>query len=76
MHVDCWQRSVQWHLTSFCANLDILPPTPNLHGLFYDKGEMTLMILQNIVLGPDLTVGTRGDTEDPVDVSIAHGTRK
>jgi hypothetical protein len=59
------------------ATLGILPLIPNMHGLFYNQREMTVMILQNSVLGPDLKLGSSGDAEDYVDVLMAHiSTRK
>jgi hypothetical protein len=38
---------------------------------------MTLIILQNSVLGPDLKLGSNGNAKDYVEVSMAHiSTRK
>ena len=59
------------------ATLGILPLIPNMQGLLYNQKEMTLMILQNSVLGCDLKLGSSRDAEDYVDVSMAHiSTRK
>jgi hypothetical protein len=59
------------------ATLGILPFIPNMHGLFYNQREMTVMILQNSVLGPDPKLGSSGDAKDYVAVLMAHiSTRK
>ena len=59
------------------ATLGILSHILNKHGLFYNQREMTSMVLQNSVLGPDLKLGSSGDAQDYVDVLMAHiSTRK
>jgi hypothetical protein len=48
-----------------------------MHGLFYNQREITLIILQNSVLGPDLKLGSSWNPEDYVEVLMAHiSTRK